>query len=443
MGKIGDYLKHYDNQSTAGGYSSAVYSFIDFIYGKQRKGIRVTVEEKEQYEKLVEKYLKEKRNYSEDMAGFVVSMQSRPPLSARQTFTFAKEFFNHYDLELPAKDLKFIRNKLPKGNVRTIEKDMDTDTIRTILQHLDVKGRALVLVLASSGMRINEALTITLDDIDFKSKPAVITIRGENSKSGDNRITFISSEATQAVSEWLKVRAEYIRSSAKRNNGLVKSGIGNLKTGEDDGRLFPFSDQNASALWDNALERAEILTRDKTTNRKQLHYHQLRKFFISQLSLIISKEIAETLAGHSGYLTGSYRRYTKKQLAEEYLKGQHLLTIQAPKELQEIESEFKSRMQNHADIIETIVAKNIAFENKISILEATIAENQREMKRLIFYWSSMDEYPMRPYDDPDLSLEKRNELIDEEINATEKFWEEVDSGKREFAPYNPKPINPK
>ena len=208
MGKIADYLKHYDNPSTAGGYSSAVYSFLDFIYGKQREGIRVTTEEKTKYEKLIDKYLKEKRNYSEDMAGFVVSLQSRPPLSARQTFTFTKEFFNHYNLELPSKDLKFIRHKLPKGNVRTIDKDMDTDTIRTILQHLDVKGRALVLVLASSGMRINEALTITLDDVDLKSKPSVITIRGENTKNGDNRITFLSSEATQAVNEWLKVRSE-------------------------------------------------------------------------------------------------------------------------------------------------------------------------------------------------------------------------------------------
>jgi len=365
MGKIADYLKHYDNQSTAGGYSSAVYSFLDFIYGKQRNGIRVTTDEKAKYEKLVDKYLKEKRNYAEDMAGFVVSLQTRPPLSARQTFTFTKEFFNHYNLELPAKDMKFIRHKLPKGNARTVEKDLDTETIRTIIQHLDAKGKALVLVLASSGMRINEALSITLDDIDLNAKPALITIRGENSKTGDNRISFISAEATQAVNEWLKIRADYIKSSANRNNGLVKNGRGKTKSDNDDGRLFPFSDQNASVLWDNALTKAGLLTRDKGTNRKQLHYHQFRKFFISQLSLIVSKEIAETLAGHNGYLTGSYRRYTKKQLAEEYLKGQHLLTIQAPKELQEMESEFKAKIQNHSEIIENLVKRNIDLEKKI------------------------------------------------------------------------------
>ena len=62
MGKIADYLKHYSNALTAGGYSSTVYSFLDYIYGKQRNGARVTDDEKGKYEKLVDKYLKSNRN---------------------------------------------------------------------------------------------------------------------------------------------------------------------------------------------------------------------------------------------------------------------------------------------------------------------------------------------------------------------------------------------
>ncbi|MGB8308935.1 MAG: site-specific integrase [Methanoregula sp.] len=400
MGKIAEYQENYNNSSTAGGYASAIYSFLDFIYGKQRENNHVTMDEKTKYEKLVDKYLKEKRSYAEDMGGFVTSLQSRPPLSARQTFTFVKEFFNHYDVELSAKDLKFIRNKLPKGNTRTIEKDLDTDTIRTILQHLDIKGRALILVLASSGMRINEALSLPLEDINFETTPTTITIRGENTKNGDNRITFMSAEATQAVKEWLKVRSEYIQVSAKRNHGLVNSGRGNLKTGEDDGRLFPFSDQNASALWDNALIKGGLLSRDKSTNRKQLHYHQFRKFFISQMALIVSKEIPEMLAGHGGYLTDAYRRYTKKQLAEEYLKGQHLLTIQAPKELQEIESEFKAKLQTHEGILTNIVKENIELKQQIK-------ENAEELKKFRhMFMEMMDE--KYAYPDHDKAFGIRN-----------------------------------
>jgi integrase len=392
MGKLAEYLKNYSNRGTAQGYISAVYHFIDFIYGKQRKLYRVSDDERVKYEKLIDRYLKEKRNYSEDMANFVVSLHGRPPLSARHIFTFTKEFFNYHNKELPSKDLKFIRNKLPKGNARTIDKDMDIETIRVILQHLDVKGRALILVLASSGMRINEALSVTLDDVDLKSKPSCITVRGETSKTGDTRITFISAEATQAVNEWLKVRADYIRSSVNRNNGLVKSGRGKSKTDDDDGRLFPFSDQNASVLWETALTKADLLSRDKTTNRKQLHYHQFRKFFISQLSLIVSKEIAEMLAGHAGYLTGAYRRYTKKQLAEEYLKGQHLLTIQTPKELQEMETEFKAKLQGHSEMLEHIVRENMQLKDHIKKRDAEFTSTLSEMQQTI-EWLAAGQLP--------------------------------------------------
>jgi integrase len=386
MGKLGDYTKNYNNKGTAQGYFSAVYHFVDFIYGKQRELYRVDDKERVKYEKLIDKYFKENRDYAEDMANFAVSLHGRPPLTARNTFTRVKEFFNYYDKELASKDFKFIRTKLPKGNARTVEKDMDIETIRTILQHLDVKGRALVLVLASSGMRINEALSVTLDDVALGALPTCITVRGETSKTGDTRITFISAEATQAVNEWLKVRDGYIRSSANRNNGLVKSGRGGNGSGNDDGRLFPFSDQNANVMWENALVKAGLLSRDKTTNRKQLHYHQFRKFFISQLSLIVSKEIAEMLAGHAGYLTGSYRRYTKKQLVEEYLKGQHLLTIQTPKELQEIESEFKAKMQSHSEIIEDLVKEKIALKQQ---MVASHDELKREIDEMRFVFNNM------------------------------------------------------
>jgi integrase len=382
MGKIAEYLKNYTNLSTMSNYVASVYAFMDFIYGKQRKGRCATEEEKPKYEILVDKYLKEKRSYADDMAAFAVSLHPRAPLSARVTFNCVMGFFSYYDVELSTKDEKFTRRRLPKGNVRTIDNDMDTDTIRTILQHVDIKGKALILVLASSGLRINEALTLPLEDIDFKAKPAVITIRGENAKNGDNRITFMSEEARQAVNEWLKVRPDYIRAAANKNNGLVKSGRGSPKTTEDDGRLFPFTDQTASTLWDNALTKAGLLSRDKSTNRKQLHYHQFRKFFISQLALIVSKEIPETLAGHEGYLTDAYRRYTKKQLAEEYLKGQHLLTIQAPKELQEMESEFKAKMQTHTELIEGLSKKNLELEKKNGEQDAKTLELERKNNEL-------------------------------------------------------------
>ena len=232
-------------------------------------------------------------------------------------------------------------------------------------------------------MARGEVLQVTLDDVKLDTKPASITIRGENTKTGHLRFTFISSEAVQAVNEWLKIRDEYLKSSQNKNVGFVTSGKAKPKS-SDDNRLFPFSDQNAGQMWDGALRKAGFLSRDKTTNRKQLHYHMFRKFFISQLALIVSKEIPEVLAGHSGYLTGAYRRYTKKQLAEQYLKGEHLLTITTPKELVEIQSEFKAEMQTHSEIIENIVKENILLKQHISKIEDEF-EQLYEMRDFVQY----------------------------------------------------------
>ena len=47
-----------------------------------------------------------------------------------------------------------------------------------------------VLILASSGMRIGEALELKLNELYIHEDPVRIMIRGETSKNGDNRWTF-------------------------------------------------------------------------------------------------------------------------------------------------------------------------------------------------------------------------------------------------------------
>ena len=410
MGKIAKYLDNYPNQNTVHGYRASIYSFFDNVYGSQRNGKMVTPQGKELYEALADRYFTEVRNYlqyqkeqaqkenlvernicevrnyPEDMAAFAVSMNARPPQAARGVFGNVVEFFSHYDLELTKKDAKFIKNKLPKGSTaRTVEKDLDTETIRTIIQHVDVKGRALILTLASSGMRINEALSLTLEDIDLKKKPAEIQIRGENTKTGDTRLSFISTEAATAVNEWLKVRTAYIESSVNRNNGLVKKGMAKRRARHDQ-RVFPFSDNVSSVIWDNAIIKAELMSRDRGTNRKQLHYHQLRKFFISQLSLVISKEIPEMLAGHSGYLTGEYRRYTKKQLAEQYLKGERMVTIQGDADVGQLRedldttvktlSETRNGQEKTSSALSTVVIENAELKSKLETMSEQLVSMQ-------------------------------------------------------------------
>jgi len=319
----------------------------------------------------------ESRDYDSDMLKFANSLKNRPALSAKQVYRTVKEFLSYHDIEVSKKNQKKIKNAImPKGGVATIEKPMDAEKVREIIQHLDLKGKALVLFLISSGMRIGEVLQVTDDDIDLNSKPVKVKIRKEYTKTKRQRITFISGEAAACLKQWLKVRSSYLLSAAQRNNGLISNGHSKSKQ-TDTNRIFPFSDNIAGQMLKNALIKSENYSRDSTTGRAQIHVHMFRKFFISQMSLIVSKEIPEMLSGHSGYLTENYRRFTDEQLATEYLKAEHVLTIEMPSDVREIQSELKTEMSSHAKSISTLYQENTELRQRLGKLESVIMSMEK------------------------------------------------------------------
>ncbi len=326
------------SKSTIKGYRTAISQYMGFIYPEATR---------EHCGEYVEKYFNEGRDYHTDFKKFIqVTQKDKPGLSALQTFNTIHSFLRLCDVTFTDKQIKQLKNQLPKGGVMTMEDDMDTETIRNLIQHTDIKGKALILCLASGGMRVGELLQIRCDDVDLTSIPAVLKIRAKTehgkTKNGEGRITFISSEATAAVREWMKIRAAYLASVANKGTGLK-----NRTTPKDinDPRLFPFSGNTVNELFREAVIAVFGKNAvDPNTLRSTHHVHQLRKFFLSQLSLAVSKEIAECLAGHAGYLTGNYRRYTVAQLKEEYLKGEHTLYIEAIREIRESATSTKKEL---------------------------------------------------------------------------------------------------
>ncbi|MBT8507997.1 hypothetical protein AZH53_06185 [Methanomicrobiaceae archaeon CYW5] len=350
MKPIGEYISLFQqNKGTQITYRGSIYKFLDFKYGKQRKDKQVTEAEKEIYEGLMAQYLESVEDFSADMLAFSISLESSAPITAKNVFSQVVGFFEHHDLELNKRERKRTVRRLPKGGVRTVERDMDAEVIRKILFHSDAKATALYLILASSGMRIGEALQIRVSDVNLDAVPAEITIRGEYTKTGHQRYTFISDEATAALIEWLKVREDYIRAAQNKNRGLIDAQRSGARVDEDR-RLFPFSANTAYEAWRSTLKKAGLYSKDESTGRTQIHIHQFRKFFISQLSLAGAKEVAETLAGHEGYLTSAYRRYTKTQLAEEYLEGMERLNIYESQGIRTLNESVKEQKEMYNEL---------------------------------------------------------------------------------------------
>ena len=151
--------------------------------------------------------------------------------------------------------------------------------------------------------------------------------------------------------------------------------------------MFPYNSSTARCLWQNALHKAGLNGRDKSTNREVLHPHVLRKFFRTKLGAVIPVDIVEALMGHEGYLTEVYRKYTVEDLAKFYLKGESALLVftdtQKVVELQKVIKDENTRLQKDIEEKNTrlqVLVNSLAIENQS--MKNEISENKREMHNL-------------------------------------------------------------
>ena len=370
--KLEKFLSGYSNASSRAGYKTAIESFLRCIYGLKKADIKAGNIPAPDYNNLFEMYLISKRDNDDDFKRFSEYLiETRPALSAKQSMTAIRYAMTYHGISISKGTSQDIRRETMKGSAATVDRVLNTKIINAALQHTTIQGRALFLCLASNGARLNEMLTVSINDVDFNSHPVKMTFRGENTKTGQQRYTFISDEAAAAVQEWLKVRGQYIEMSNAKSKKLIEIGRASVKTASDT-RLFPFSDASVTGWWNDALAASGELTKDDVTGRNQLRIHGFRKFFLSQMSLIVSKEIPEFLAGHSAYLSGSYRRYDEETVAVEYLKAQHMVSITGSKQVKELENEFKQKMQEqsiktekHADTLMQVISENMKLKQML------------------------------------------------------------------------------
>jgi integrase len=327
-GKIAAYVSKYSNPSSGAGYKSSIESFLRCIFGLQKigsDGKKITHD----YEILFDEYVSDKkRDKVADITAFSACLvrESVSKQSARQQLTYTVKFLRAHGINILKDDIQDLKRE-NKGGAATVDKVMDHNVICKALKGSDVRSRALILVLASSGLRIGEALTLSMSDIDLNMIPAMINIRAENSKNGQARFTFITPEAKEALTDYQKVRNKYIARADKHAEVL---GVGPRM--ETD-LLFPVTDSSVNKMWETMLKNAGLFTRDEKSGRNQYRIHSLRKFFISQLSMAGARTLAEHLAGHTGYLDASYRQVSPEFAAREYLKLQSVLTVCIPESI--------------------------------------------------------------------------------------------------------------
>lgn len=295
---VTSFLQNYPNKKTKSNYRLSITSYLLTIYQNE-------ISDSTELDKTACKYLyeiKNGRSFHKDLMNYAAeSMDKYSPTTLNLYTKSVCLWLEECGAIMTRRQRLRLLTTLPPPYPRESEIELKRKIFREMYIELPERTAVLLLVLAGSGMRLSEALLLEKTDIDFTDKRTAVHIRMETTKTKTSRTTYLTTEASSALIEYLNERKD------------------------DDLRVFPFSYDSAQYSFRTAARRLGYSSKIKS--ERTLHWHMTRKWFISRFSLAANKDIAEHLAGHMGYLSKSYRRYTKKQILKEFKKAESKISI--------------------------------------------------------------------------------------------------------------------
>lgn len=406
MGKIADFLDTYNSEETKRNYGSAIRTFLAYKYGftlyKAHVSSEILEKQRVEADRLIERYFTEhdvrdpedrKRIISDFKKYTSWTASHYTPKSCQYYNAALRQFFEYHGVEIQAKDRKEIKRSVKKGGPETRDVLVSKDNIRKILMHSPLKLQALVLLISSSGLRINEALTLDLEDIELFDEYGKIFVRGEKSKNRFSRITFCSKEAATSLKEWLSVREKYLDGVERR----LYSGEKKIAVPVDvrRKRLFGYGDVHARDLLEAALEKSNLDKKDSRTRRSLIHFHSFRKFFDTTISDIVPPMYVSILMGHQSALDKSYKIPDSDKIRDMYLKCEPFLRVYDESAVEIAVTKEEIRIANES--MRDIRIENLELKTKMQDFDRMqtrmkdLEDRMRTLTALDAVYSSMDD----------------------------------------------------
>jgi integrase len=142
------------------------------------------------------------------LCNYIAYIQASSNISAltlKQRLTIAKNFLEYFDVDISPRKFQ-LKVKLPK----VVRKDIQALTKEVITNILnacsEIRLKTYVMLLAATGMRASEALSIRLADCDLRATPPRLQIRGEYTKTKVSQFVFLTQELVQQISLWLEYK---------------------------------------------------------------------------------------------------------------------------------------------------------------------------------------------------------------------------------------------
>ena len=270
----------------------------------------------------------------------------RGPSTIRQALSVNRSYLRHMGIKIDPEDLKQVV-KVPKV-VRYREIPLEKEIILRLLRNARPKLQLAILIAVSTGMRIGEIAQLKISDVDFASNPTKIYIRANTTKTRQAREAFLTTEATNALKDFLKRYRNWVEDT-KDPNILEKEIFGTIYRCRG-----PF-------IADSAIKGLQVELKDsirsisdlnvkKENGQQAYHFHAFRKFFRTTVGNAVGRDFAEAIMGHQFYLD-TYYQLSEEKKKEMFLEAELYLTVS---DFKAAESNFKTLSIEYAKLKQKI-----------------------------------------------------------------------------------------
>ena len=282
------------------------------------------------------------------------------------------------------------------------DKPLTVDILQKMIDQASPHTRALITFLVSTGCRAGETSKILLSDVGRLAQGRfvmdidgdVIQIRNEIAKRRKGGLVFLTREAREYLTIWLKDRERFIKDADKRTSQLFTASTRHERVSrkESGTRIArPENDQRLFACSYNTIDKAFVRLYMKADGERGVNgfarvtAHSCRAFFRTNGAKTLGIDLTEGILRHSGYLNNAYVRMTPEDRYKQFHEGEAALYITRADH--RIQSGKLSQLEREKAALEERVRQLERREQtaqKLNQLRTVLSDEDREsLKKLI------------------------------------------------------------
>ena len=312
-------------------------------------------------------------------------------MTLKQWVVTVKNFLEYHDVDVSPRKFK-VKVKLPKVVRKKKEALSKEDVVNIVNTCSDIRLKTYVMLLAATGMRAVEALSIRIKDLDIRSNPPKLFVRGEFTKTKSDRTIFLTSELNDQLSSWIEYK---YRSRRVCYSNVDQKTITEYRTPEKNETDLVFSvyqstkNPNPNNLYvDVCTSFGKTLDRmgkgdreDGNDKRRKITLHSFRRFVKTTISDLGYQDFSEYFIGHSG---STYWTKKESEKAEIFQKIEPYLTFLNVHQLERQGADIQSRVDELEELNESLRDRDKTKDDAIAQLSdqlMTLTVRLQEIER--------------------------------------------------------------